>query len=109
MERGAEEATIAGIKVLRCTTDAALEGVAKLANYFANLLFRHKSPDAALLDELQRQPQESLLALAENLLTIVGIGDPDQRVKPVGAWQAEGLATLNLDLDEDEDDEELEP
>ena len=68
-----------------------------------------KSPDAALSDKVQRQPQDSLLALAENLLTIVGIGDPNQRVKTVGAWHAEGLATLNLDLDEDEDDEELEP
>ena len=48
-------------------------------------------------------------AFAEHLLTIVGIGDPNQRVNTVWAWHAEGLATLNLDLDEDEDNKELEP
>ena len=56
--KDAEEATIAGIKVLCCATDVALKGVAKLANYLANLLFRHKSLDAAVSDELQRQPEE---------------------------------------------------
>ena len=82
--KDAEEATIAGIKVLCCTTDVALKGVSNRTNYPANLLFRHNSPDAAITDELQRTPEESLLGLAEHLLTIVGIGDPNQRAKTVG-------------------------
>ena len=49
------------------------------------------------------------MALAEHLLTIVGIGDPNQRVRTVGAWHAEGLATPNLDLDDDEDEAEPQP
>ena len=39
--KNAEEATIASIKVLCCTVDVALKGVAKQVNYLANLLFRH--------------------------------------------------------------------
>ena len=55
--QSAEEATIATIKVLRCTVDVAPKGVAKQANYSANLLFRHSSPSAAMTDELQRTPK----------------------------------------------------
>ena len=101
--KDAEEATIAGIKVLCCTTDVALKGVSKLANYPGNLLFRHNSPRAAITDELQCIPDDSFLGLAEHAQTVVGIG---QRVRTVGACRAEGLATLNLDLEEDADDEE---
>ncbi len=54
--KNAEEATIATIKVLCCTVDVALKGVAEQANYPANLLFRHNSPKAAITDELQRTP-----------------------------------------------------
>ena len=42
--KSAEEATIAAIKVLCCTVDVALKGVAKQANYPANQLFRHSKP-----------------------------------------------------------------
>ena len=66
---------------------------------------RHSSPKAAITDELQRTPDASLLGLAEHAQTIVGIGDPNQRVRSVGPWRAEGLATLNLDLDDDGDEE----
>ena len=54
--KNAEEATIATIKVLCCSVDVALKGVAKKANYSANLLFRHSSPRAAITDELRRPP-----------------------------------------------------
>ena len=37
--------------------DVALKGVAKQANYLANLLFRHNSPKAAITDELRRTPK----------------------------------------------------
>ena len=50
--KDAEEATIATINVLCCTVDVALKGVARQANYAANLLFRHNSPKAAITDEL---------------------------------------------------------
>ena len=56
-----QEATVTGIKVLYCTVDVALKGVSKLANYLANLLFRHSPPKAAILDELQRTPRDSLI------------------------------------------------
>ena len=61
--KDAEEATIAAIKVLCCTVEVALKGVARQANYPANLLFPHKSPRAAITDELQRTPQESFVGL----------------------------------------------
>ena len=41
--KDAEETTVAGIKVLCCTVDVALKGVARQANYLANLLFRQRS------------------------------------------------------------------
>ena len=83
--------------------DAVLKGVSTLANYPANLLFRHRSPKAAILHELQRIPRDSLIGLAEHKQTIVGIGDPGQRVVSVGAWRSEGLATQRLDRDEGEE------
>ena len=61
--KSTEEATIATIKVLCCTVDVALKGVAKQANYPANLLFRHSSPRAAITDELQRTPPRVLRRL----------------------------------------------
>ena len=56
--KDAEEATIAAIKVLCCTVDVALKGVARQANYLANL-FRHSSPSVAITDELQPPPPKS--------------------------------------------------
>jgi hypothetical protein len=53
--KSAEETTIATIKVLCCTVDVALKGVAGQANYPANLLFRHNKPRAVIMDELQRK------------------------------------------------------
>ena len=58
--KDAEEATIAGIKVQRCTTDAALKVVSKLANYLGNLRFRQSVPRAAITDELQCTPRPAL-------------------------------------------------
>ncbi|MFM7977918.1 MAG: hypothetical protein ACKPKO_01270, partial [Candidatus Fonsibacter sp.] len=57
--KDAEEALIAAIGVLCCTVDVALKGVARQANYLANLLFRHSSPRVAITDEAKRTPQES--------------------------------------------------
>jgi hypothetical protein len=98
----ADEETIATINVLCCTVDVALKGVAKHANYLANLLFRHSSPRAAIMDELQRTPLESFVGLAEHTETVVAIGDPNQRVVSVRAWRSAGLATRHVDHDEDE-------
>ena len=91
----AEEATIAAIKVLRCTVDVAPKGVARQANRLAHLLFRHNSPGAAIMDDLQRTPppQESFVGLAEHTETVVAIGDPGQRVVSVQGWRSAGNAT----------------
>ena len=55
--KSAEEAAIATIKVLCCTVDVALMGVAKQANYLAILLLRHNKPRVVVTDELQRTPK----------------------------------------------------
>ena len=68
--------------------DVAPKGVAKQANYPADLLFRHSSPRAANTDELQRTPQESFAGLAEHTETVVAIGDPNQRVLSVRACRS---------------------
>jgi hypothetical protein len=97
--KAAEEAAIAAIKVLCCTVDVALKGFAKLANYPAKLLFRQRPARGAILDELQRVPDVSLIGLAAHVQTIVGIGDPGQRVS-VGAWLSDGSATRHLEHDQ---------
>jgi hypothetical protein len=81
----AEEEAIAHVKVLCCTVDVALKGFAKQANYPAKLLFRLRRARAAVLDELQRIPEVSLIGVAAHVQTIVGIGDEGQRVC-VGRW-----------------------
>jgi hypothetical protein len=83
--KSAEETTIATIKVLCCTVDVALKGVARQAHYPANLLFRHNKPRAVVMDELQRTPQESFV---EHTETVVAIGDPCPRVVSVRAWHS---------------------
>ena len=57
--KSAEEATIATIKAFAAPW-MALKGVAKQANYPANLLFRHNKPRAVVTDELQRTPPRVL-------------------------------------------------
>ena len=102
--KSAEEATIATIKVLCCTVDVAFKGIAKQANYLANLLFRHSKPRVVIMDELQRTPPplESFIGLAEHTETVVAIGDPGQRVVSVQGWRSAGLATRHLEHDEED-------
>ena len=80
----------------------ALKGVARQANYPANLLFRRNKPRAVVMDELQRTPQESFVGLAEHTETVVAIGDPGQRVVSVQGWRSAGSATRHLEHDEED-------
>ena len=67
------------------TTDVALKLLAKAATQTAPTaeLLRQKRPIALIMDEVQRCPAETYVALANDYDTIVAVGDSSQVLYPL--------------------------
>ena len=78
--RGADTA-IEKVAVLLTTTDVALKLYAGLANAFmpAARLLKKQQAHALLMDEVQRVPVETFLALAMHVPTVCAFGDKSQK------------------------------
>ena len=85
-----EEAVALGkVAVALVTTDVALKLWGKAANPGspAARLMKKKQPTALIMDEMQRCPAETYLALASNHTTLVAVGDRGQELYPLHVQQ----------------------
>jgi len=88
-----ETDTLSKVAVVLVTTDMAL----KLCGQFAMLrspaarLMKKKQPSCIIIDEMQRCPAETYLALASHHTTLVAIGDRGQSLYPPNvSWRPRG-------------------
>jgi hypothetical protein len=80
-----EAVALAKVAVVLVTTDVALKLCGKAANPGspAARLLKKKQPAALIMDEMQRCPAETYLALASNHTTLVAVGDRGQELYPL--------------------------
>lgn len=89
---GAEEAAITGICVVMVTTDVGLKLLGKTAspNSPAARVLKKKRSTALIMDEIQRCPSETYLALASHHPTVVAVGDRGQELHPLVSMPRRG-------------------
>ena len=93
--QSAVEAALQKVAVVLTTTDAALKIFAKSANSSspAARVMKKKRPLAIIMDEMQRCPAETYVALASRHTTLVAVGDRGQELYPlVPQWRGGAAA-----------------
>jgi len=85
----AEAEALGKVAVVLVTTDVALKLCGKAANAGspAARLMKKKQPAALIMDEMQRCPAETYLALASHHTTLVAVGDRGQELYPLNVLQ----------------------
>ena len=95
-----EAAAFAKVAVVLVTTDVALKifGKAAASGSPAARLLRKKRPVAIIMDEVQRCPVETYVALGSQAPTVIAVGDRGQELYPLIAWHAQSASSLQLQV-----------
>jgi hypothetical protein len=85
----AEADALGKVAVVLVTTDVALKLCGKAANAGSPSarLMKKKQPAALIMDEMQRCPAETYLALSSHHTTLVAVGDRGQELYPLNVLQ----------------------